>query len=103
VSESYAELLRRPEWQWKRLERLKGADFQCEECKEFSRNLRLDIRRHIPGTKPWDYEYDDYICVCEECAKGRDFLLNAIRKDIGRLSLSDLAKVFQIVSLRGRK
>ena len=103
MAESYAELLSRPEWKKKRLERLKGADFQCEECKEFSRNLRLDICRHIPGTKPWDYKFYDYICVCEECAKGRDFFLKAIAKDVGCLSNNELAKVFLIVNQRKRQ
>lgn len=66
---SYADLLRDPRWQKKRLEVLNRAEFTCEQCEDSDSTLHVHHRYYVRGRKPWEYSDDALQCLCETCHK----------------------------------
>lgn len=65
----YLEDLRSPKWQKKRLEIMQRAGWKCELCINAEENLQIHHKKYISGHKPWEYENDLLICLCESCHK----------------------------------
>lgn len=77
----YAEQLRDPRWQRKRLEIMERADFSCENCGNKAQTLAVHHRLYLRGHKPWEYENDLLECLCDDCHKSKHKLqaeLNAV-------------------------
>jgi hypothetical protein len=66
-SQTYWELLKRPEWQKKRLEKLNEAEFCCSCCFGDSKQLHVHHKRYVKGRKPWEYEDFELAVLCDEC------------------------------------
>jgi hypothetical protein len=64
---TYADLLRDPRWQRKRLEVMARADFTCELCGADWKTLNVHHLRYVRGRMPWDYPDEDLCCLCEPC------------------------------------
>jgi hypothetical protein len=64
---SYAELLKDPRWQRRRLEVMQLADFSCQSCGSKEKTLHVHHKRYIKGRKPWEYENSELACLCEIC------------------------------------
>jgi hypothetical protein len=64
---SYADLLRDPRWQRKRLEVMEAARFTCVECGDTSTTLNVHHTYYRKGAKPWEYEAHELLCLCEPC------------------------------------
>lgn len=64
---SYAELLKHPLWQRKRLEVLSRADFRCERCGSAEHQLHAHHKTYVRGRQPWDYEDELLECLCDPC------------------------------------
>lgn len=64
---AYADDLRHPKWQRKRLEVMQAADWRCSSCSSEDRTLHVHHRRYVKGRKPWEYDNTDLISLCEEC------------------------------------
>lgn len=79
---SYAEKLRDPRWQRKRLEILSRSDFACEVCDSITDTLNVHHRRYRKGAEPWEYEPEELIAVCEKCHRRRHDLENALKDAI---------------------
>jgi 5-methylcytosine-specific restriction endonuclease McrA len=57
-----------PLWQRKRLEIMQRDNFTCQSC--FSKDATLNVHHTIPykaSAKPWEYEDDELITLCEDC------------------------------------
>jgi 5-methylcytosine-specific restriction endonuclease McrA len=67
MKESYIELLKNPKWQRKRLEILQRDNFKCLCCDDGETTLHIHHVRYIKGNKPWEYENEDLITLCEYC------------------------------------
>ena len=65
--ETYAELLRKPEWQKKRLEIMQRDDFTCQYCGSKERELQVHHRVYHKGAKPWEYDDSELITLCNRC------------------------------------
>lgn len=63
----YAILLKRPEWQRKRLEILQRDNFKCAKCGSDKKTLNVHHKYYINGLFPWEYPDDAYITLCEDC------------------------------------
>jgi hypothetical protein len=61
----YADLLRHPKWQKKRLEIMHL--WRCSGCNADDVPLNVHHRRYIRGRKPWEYSNDDLIALCDDC------------------------------------
>ncbi len=64
---SYAEKLRDPRWQRKRLEVLEAANFRCSWCYNKEETLHAHHTIYIKGREPWEYEDWQIICLCATC------------------------------------
>lgn len=63
----YAEKLKDPRWQKKRLEVLNESEWTCSSCRSTDRTLHVHHRVYWPGIDPWDYPYPYYEVLCEDC------------------------------------
>lgn len=64
---SYAEQLKHPNWQRKRLEALQSADFQCTSCSDKDSMLHVHHKRYVKGRMAWEYETSELQVLCEKC------------------------------------
>lgn len=77
----YADQLRDPRWQRKRLEIMERADFTCESCGDEKKTLAVHHRIYLGGRKAWEYENEYLECLCEDCHTSKHNLqaeLNAV-------------------------
>jgi len=63
---AYAQKLKDPRWQRKRLEVMARDDFKCVFCKDATRTLHVHHKKYVRGKEPWDYQDSDLITLCED-------------------------------------
>lgn len=80
---SYAELLKDPRWQRKRLEILTRDDWTCQSCADKETTLHVHHRYYVRGRLPWQYDADCLVTLCEACHQAieveRGMLMESIR------------------------
>lgn len=64
---TYAEKLKDPRWQKKRLEVLNRHNFTCEYCGATELTLHVHHRYYISGRMPWEYPDFCYQVLCFQC------------------------------------
>lgn len=69
---SYAELLKDPRWQKKRLEIMQRDNFTCQHCLATEKSLQVHHLVYEKGKKPWEYENDELITLCERCHQNEE-------------------------------
>lgn len=78
---TYAEQLKSPMWQRKRLEILDLNDFSCENCGDSEATLHVHHKLYIKGRMAWDYNSDQLASLCEACHQSE----HAFRSDLDEL------------------
>lgn len=63
---TYAEKLKHPKWQKKRLEILERDSFTCSYCGDTETTLHVHHLEY-KGKNPWDTPSDSLVCACEDC------------------------------------
>lgn len=66
---TYAEKLKDPRWQKKRLEVLQRDGFSCQVCGRKDRTLHVHHRFYISGRMPWEYMDGNFQTLCCDCHK----------------------------------
>ena len=64
---TYAELLKDPRWQKKRLEIMQRDNFTCQHCGATDKELQVHHRLYRKNAKPWEYDNDELITLCKRC------------------------------------
>lgn len=64
---SYAEMLKGPRWQKKRLEVMQRDGFRCQHCLSEDKPLQVHHLVYDKDKKPWEYENNQLITLCEDC------------------------------------
>lgn len=64
---TYAEQLKHPNWQRKRLEMLDGAGWECSNCGAKDCTLHVHHKQYFKGRMAWDYEPSELAVLCEDC------------------------------------
>lgn len=64
---TYAEQLKHPKWQRRRLEILQRADFKCEDCLDGETTLHVHHKIYRKGAMAWDYADHELVTLCETC------------------------------------
>jgi hypothetical protein len=64
---TYAEQLKHPNWQRKRLEMLEAAGWTCSKCGDKEKTLHVHHKQYVKGRKVWEYERHDLAVLCEDC------------------------------------
>jgi 5-methylcytosine-specific restriction endonuclease McrA len=88
---SYAELLRDPRWQRRRLEIMNRAGFACERCHSKSTTLNVHHVHYIRGRKPWEYDDSELRCLCEPCHKATHGIRPVASRPTRKLSPEETA------------
>jgi len=78
ANETYADKLKNPAWQKKRLEILNRDNFTCLVCRDTETELHIHHKQYKTGRKPWDYENENFQTLCKCC-----HLITEIFKDCG--------------------
>jgi len=81
---SYAEKLRDPRWQKKRLRIFERDEFRCRDCKADNRPLHVHHCFYAAGD-PWDTDDEFLITVCEDCHADRQVSESRARLALARL------------------
>jgi len=68
---TYAEKLKDPRWQKKRLEVFAAANFICSECGTDKKTLHVHHPFYKRGLEPWEYPTWALICICKDCHEQR--------------------------------
>lgn len=64
---TYAEKLRHPKWQKKRLEILQRDGFKCVKCGDADSALHVHHKVYEYGCYPWDYDNRLLVTLCYSC------------------------------------
>lgn len=75
---SYAEKLKDPRWQRKRLEIMERDGFACVKCGSKDQTLNVHHGYYEKGKEPWDYKSNTLWTVCQACHE-------QIQEDLNRL------------------
>jgi hypothetical protein len=98
MSQTYAEKLKDPRWQRRRLEVMERDQFTCQECGSATKTLTVHHRHYVYGCEPWEYEDDVLVTLCEGCHDEIEEALKALRRQLGWLTLTELTWAFQSVN-----
>lgn len=81
---SYAEQLKKPQWQKKRLEILERDEWTCQTCGDTEATLTVHHKsycfEHGKFVDIWDYNGEDLITLCEVCHSSEEKELDALKK-----------------------
>lgn len=66
---TYAEKLKDPRWQKKRLEIMERDKFTCQKCFDATKTLNVHHRYYTKGAAPWGYDSSALVTFCERCHK----------------------------------
>lgn len=64
---TYAEKLKDPRWQKKRLEVLQSDNFTCRLCGDTETTLHVHHLLYPESRNPWDSSVDEMVTLCECC------------------------------------
>lgn len=67
VKVNYAEMLKDPRWQKKRLEVMQRDGFRCQHCLSNKKELQVHHLVYRKGANPWEYDNKDLITLCKQC------------------------------------
>jgi hypothetical protein len=75
---TYAEQLKDPRWQKKRLEILQRDNFQCQCCLRYDIELTVHHKGYLNNKNAWEYIDKDLLTLCVKC---HDYLHNRFEKE----------------------
>jgi hypothetical protein len=64
---AYAEQLKHPNWQKKRLESLQAAGWKCQRCEAKDETLHVHHKKYFKGRMAWEYSLHELAVLCESC------------------------------------
>lgn len=100
---NYAEKLKDPRWQKKRLEIFERDGWKCMNCGDSAMTLHVHHRLYMNGRDPWDYPEHYLSTLCEHChGKDKDTRpqIESILLEITRLRLSLLQLARMVAALQ---
>lgn len=71
MSKTYADKLKDPRWQRKRLEVMENASWECLNCGSKDSELQVHHPAYLKGKEPWEYDESQLECLCKDCHKVR--------------------------------
>jgi hypothetical protein len=69
----YADKLKDPKWQKRRLEIFERDNWMCRLCKDDKQSLVVHHLCYFPKIEPWEYEDKYLLTLCEPCHEKNDF------------------------------
>ena len=98
---TYAELLKDPRWQKKRLKILNQHKWTCDYCDDKTSTLHVHHGWYQKGFRPWDYADDQYHVLCDSCHEEAEEVLFDVRTELSRIKPYDYVDLlFALVTFR---
>lgn len=94
---SYAEKLKHPMWQRKRLEIMERAGFKCADCGGKEKTLHIHHKLYEKNREPWEYDNETMECLCEDCHLITTNIKKDLNKYTGKLLTEDLPQLLGYV------
>jgi len=101
---TYAEQLKSPKWQKKRLEILERDKFTCRICGDKEKELHVHHRIYKKNLKMWEYEDYILLTLCSDCHESMhsayidaQFMTSMFIEDHGFDSFKKLVLLFQSI------
>lgn len=82
---SYADKLKDPRWQKKRLEIFETHGWRCEDCGTKTRTLHVHHCFYIRALEPWEHGSDLLMCLCDVCHEFRQGREEAMHVALGQV------------------
>jgi|688.fasta_scaffold2219293_1 hypothetical protein len=79
---TYAEKLKDPRWQKKRLEIMQRDEFTCQICKSKTKTLHIHHLDYEFGLEPWNYPNTYYKTLCEDCHIDEEYCKKFVKAGI---------------------
>lgn len=98
---AYAEKLKHPKWQKKRLEILERDGFKCYHCRDDSETLHVHHIYYERGKQPWEYPSEAYVTLCATCHEQEEGRRLMISKLIGPSRVNGRAAFVFLTALTG--
>lgn len=96
---TYAEKLKHPEWQKKRLKIMERDGFKCWGCGNKEKTLNIHHRVYIPGRLPWEYMDHILITLCDECHNLSHDMLKKVGIPLERALETPGEKLLELIEL----
>ncbi len=91
---TYADKLKDPRWQKKRLEIFERDNFQCQDCGSQSKVLHVHHGYYSPRKQPWETPDKLLVTVCEDCHSKRQAIETTAKERLAdiicKLSIDDI-------------
>lgn len=98
--QTYAESLRDPRWQRKRLEILQRDNFTCQSCGTTEKELHVHHGYYETGLSPWEYDNDTLTTLCKNCHIHMGVMTSVYHKLLASLPPVELKKMlFESINL----
>ena len=115
---TYYDLLKRPEWQAKRLSAILAAGNHCQDCGkglttcgcdnclatgETVTHFEVHHRYYARGRKPWEYPDEAFLCLCRSCHGHYTATMDVLKAIAGLLPKNQLEALVRSAKDIGRK
>lgn len=94
---SYAEQIKRPEWQKRRLERLKISSFTCDQCGSSENELHVHHLLYKKKAMIWEYDNVDLAVLCSSCHLKTHVLEDSLKQEITYISYAEKLRLLGYV------
>jgi hypothetical protein len=88
---AYADLLKDPRWQKKRLQIMERDKFTCRSCGDTKTTLNVHHAYYEKGKMPWDYPDESLVTWCEECHERRQKMQNYIMSVLNEYTMDEFS------------
>ena len=83
TKDNYLQLLKDPRWQKKKAEIMARDKYTCQCCGCKEKTLNVHHLKYLPHHRPWEYDNEDLITLCEDCHQMEHEELNKkLMKDV---------------------
>lgn len=100
---TYSDQLKDPRWQRMRLQVLDLHRWQCDTCDRDNKTLEVHHKFYclepngnfLRKAAPWDYTFDDFRVLCDDCHEQTEIALMELRRVFGGLDYFHIAAFAQ--------
>jgi len=89
---TYAEKLKDPRWQKKRLEVMERDCFKCQICDDHTSTLQVHHKSYDFGKEPLDYELHNFTTLCIPCHELEELAKSKLKELVLRLEKQNYFK-----------
>jgi len=86
---TYADKLKDPRWQKRRLAIMERDGWQCANCHEAKMTLAVHHRIYYEGRDPWEYDDGLLVTLCERCHDHEHKCRTEVEECAGRMLLAE--------------